>query len=817
MRQWWKPAAWVFVVCAIVSGPRAAEAITLVKDGKPAAVIVVSKAALESKPWTPAPGAAPAAAKTRLAADELQAYVEMITGAKLTIVDDTQAVSGPAVYVGASAGADAAKLNIPSNITSERREEGYIIHCKGDVLVLAGNGEGPYLGTLYAVAEFLNRVGVRWYMPGEFGEIVPKKPTLEFADVTFRDKPDFYVRSWWGNVAPELRGPEAMWKVRNKMTIGSDDIIGMPGDSYLRKYLPDKKFLETNPEYFGKNFDGSIDKTMVNLTHPDVPKIVADNVKAEIKAAREKGKALHSLGFAPDDGIPMDHSKETMKTNAGFTEMVGREGAPFELSISEEWFRFMNKVTEEVVKEYPDFIVTTNGYANRNMPPEGVKLHPNMGVMYAAIWCDNLHAYDDPKSWQNVLQGQMLKRWCELNNRVFLYNYGYTMIVNCLTPVPTTRKLARNFPLMKKWGVYGFADEHHLSYMAHGIPEYYIRAKLMWNANLDVKKTLDEFFEHWYGPASKHGAAYWDALEEAMESTPMQGHEDRILPYVYDDALVKKLEASVSAAEAAAKEEPYKTRVKLDRLILEHLKGYMAMNDAEFQGKYAEALKHADGMMKARVEINKINASFHYLESRDPHTRYFSGAFYWNMLDRIDFYKKCLDYTTGKTGDLIVMAPTKTKFALDDADLGRYGRWYDASYDRSKWKTIDTTKPFYIQGYMDDAGIPYRGFMWYVFEVDVPANAVGKPIELYAPIVCDEAWVWVNGEYIGHRPYAESYIRPAEVKLDASKVVKAGKNTIGVRVHTSSNRTQVAEGFQGPLMLVSPKPVPKDEKKADGK
>ena len=55
---------------------------------------------------------------------------------------------------------------------------------------------------------------------------------------------------------------------------------------------------------------------------------------------------------------------------------------------TEEWFNFVNKVTEEVVKDYPGFVITTNGYTNRTTPPEGVKLHPNMGVMFAAIWAD---------------------------------------------------------------------------------------------------------------------------------------------------------------------------------------------------------------------------------------------------------------------------------------------------------------------------------------------------------------------------------------------------------------------------------------------
>ena len=126
--------------------------------------------------------------------------------------------------------------------------------------------------------------------------------------------------------------------------------------------------------------------------------------------------------------------------------------------------------------EFPDRIVTTNGYANRNLPPEGVAIEPNVSIMFAAIWSDTLHAYDDPRSWQAVRQGQMLRRWCELSDKVWVYNYDYTMLVSALTPVPLTRKLARDFPLMKKWGVVGFNDEARNQWAECGIQTKYVRA-----------------------------------------------------------------------------------------------------------------------------------------------------------------------------------------------------------------------------------------------------------------------------------------------------------------------------------------------------
>ena len=86
----------------------------------------------------------------------------------------------------------------------------------GDRLLLAGNNDGPYHGTEYAVYDFLRSLGVRWFMPGEFGEVVPRQKTIRVPEQQIRQKPDFAMRNWWLHAQPELARQEARWKLRNK-------------------------------------------------------------------------------------------------------------------------------------------------------------------------------------------------------------------------------------------------------------------------------------------------------------------------------------------------------------------------------------------------------------------------------------------------------------------------------------------------------------------------------------------------------------------------------------------------------------------------
>src|ERR1051326_2058877 len=138
--------------------------LTLVENGAPKATIVVTKDALTAVP-DPKPdaiwGEQPATNKSAAAARDVQVYIEKISGAKLPIVSDEKDPGGILILVGKSALTKPLDAKIPSGQTPPRREEGLLVLTHGNHLLLAGNDEGPYHGTEYAVSEFLERLGVR--------------------------------------------------------------------------------------------------------------------------------------------------------------------------------------------------------------------------------------------------------------------------------------------------------------------------------------------------------------------------------------------------------------------------------------------------------------------------------------------------------------------------------------------------------------------------------------------------------------------------------------------------------------------------------
>jgi len=796
--------------------------VELVENGKPVATIVVAQDVFEN-PFKGEPDLVGAITeqtrvyKVSAAANELQAYLEKMTGAKVPIVsgDGGAAISGNVILVGKSAATKAHDAKIPAGVTSKREEEGYLILAKGNTLVLAGNDDGPYHGTEYAVADFLRSQGVRWYMPGEFGEVVPKKKTVEVQDQELRGKPDFKMRNYWGPMSPEMVKLAHRFKIRNGLN-PMTHFIALPADSSIRNVIPPQDKLDA-PEFaevWGKDANGKNNHGMPNLTSEKSVAYAAEKIKDWFR----KNPKSDSYGLGGDDGYPRDYSPNTVARNLNFPDVGGRAGVVGDLSTTEEWMDWVNKVAAEVHKEFPNHAITTNGYANRNTPAQGVKFDPEIWVMFAAIWSDTLHAYDNPRSWMTLRQGEMIRQWAQQSKHVYMYNYTYYMLASAGAPIPLTRKHEHDMPLYKKWGVVGFSNEGRYACGEQGVFANYLMFRQMWEANLDAKKLADEFYRDWYGSAAKPARAFWNELEETMETTPMVGHEDRIMPYVYSPELMKRLEKHLKDAEKAADNEWSRVRVRADRLIYEHLRGFLAMHEAEFKGDFVEAVKQADYMAEQRKQLAAISSGFFDINKETGEAW---GFYYWGVAARKAYYQQMADLTTGKTGEMITVLPEEAEFAIDPRDEGRFFEWYKPEFKTKGWHKIKTTAPFYTQEdrrkeapkgefasvpYRDSQGYTYMGATWYRIHTSVPASAKGKKVMLYAPALETEAWVWVNGKFVGHRPYIDAYVRPNPLDIDVTDAIKPGEeNAIVLRVHTSLNPAQTGAAMTSRLFLYSPK------------
>jgi len=114
-----------------------------------------------------------------------------------------------------------------------------------------------------------------------------------------------------------------------------------------------------------------------------------------------------------------------------------------------------------------------------------------------------------------------------------------------------------------------------------------------------------------------------------------------------------------------------------------------------------------------------------------------------------------------------------------------------------------------MPGALDATGYPYMGILWYKLDVAMPNVSKDKKVYLYCAAIEPEAWVWINGQYAGHRALREAYERPNELDIDVTDLLVPGKkNSVTIRINTWTNATQMADGIVSRLFLYSPKDKP---------
>jgi hypothetical protein len=794
--------ALVLTICFVPAIARG-QSMIITENGVPKAVIVIPSGTLpapvDPKAPKPRPGSAPSKPDALLAAEELQSYIEKISGAKLPIVEESspQAASGTRIFVGRTNAIKAAGLKVPSGYDPSVRpdvfnEEGYVLRTKGDQIFIAGNEDGPYQGSLYAAYALLEKLGVRWYFPGSWGEVVPEQKSITLAPIDVTVKPDFPVRviwlSGWVPQTPDDRKQYAQWATRVGMS--SSTLYPSVGDGSLAGLLPPEEYYEKNPEYFGMNEQGQrfasknangkfvTHTTMLCLSNPSVFDESLKNVKAALAGERKLMVASpNGIGISPPDGAPVCLCPECKKLSQNFQYPT----YVHKPATSEEFFTFASKLARAI----PDKYVSTMAYALREFLPQGVDIPDNVMVMYAPIANDVLHPHTSPL-WRHVEFVSMLKQYLRQTPHVTLYDYNPGMLTGSWVPERDAENMAINAPLYKSLGLKGFNREGRKAFMQTWL-SYYVSSRLFWNANADVEAIKKEFYTTFFSPsAGPHVQAWWDACAARLNDNEFQAHEDWVINHIYSMQFVQSLAKHVEAAKAASASATPAQRQRLEAfyLIADHLLGYAQVNEAEKSLDYAAASAAAARMTENKEKLNAISSFLISVEKpaagRRPKHFFSEGR-------KLKF-DELLAMTNGSKGTLLAPLPLEMKFTRDKFNQGVPMQWYAPDFDDSKWGSVNT---FYLwdqqQPFETPQGHDYDGYGWYRGTINLDASVAGKPVRFWCGGISNEGWVWINGKYAGRKSHALWWAHPHDFELDVTSLIKPGStNTITIRVLSDS-------------------------------
>lgn len=452
----------------------------IVKDGKSSSVIVVGSHAFDKEIY---------------AAEQLQQYLKKMTGVDIKIMKDYEKIPedmlpisiGRTVYL-----TDEIKeqLQIGKNLLSLNPEfDAYAIIKKPGILYLVGHRDQ---GTIWAVFDFLEQLGCRWFFGNDAGTIIPEGLNqIKIDDMKIMRKPDFVNRdiyAWWGHFEDEKDiESEDYWRLVNRLSEGRPR--GMTGHNFSQ-ILPESLY-ESHPEYFsmikGKRVNP---KTAINwqmcMSNPEV-------INLSIEWARKRlglEPANELITYAPNDGDALCTCPECRK--------IGNH--------ADVNLYFAKKVGEKIFQEYPNTIINVWAYADGAVVPEKLKAdgyEKNADRVLFTIF-ENSAATPMKKLVEGLAKSSH-RLWMNKIWHIIGYDAGGIRPVNYTDTFSEVAFYGKN-------NVVAFSLQAVPHWASNGF-YLYTMARLMWDTDADVQTIRKDFCEKMFPSASKEFREFLDLYD----------------------------------------------------------------------------------------------------------------------------------------------------------------------------------------------------------------------------------------------------------------------------------------------------------------
>ena len=497
------------------------------------------------------------------AAEELKTYLDKITKINWIIASEKDVQETvPQILVGNSSRSE----KFFSEIDPEKIPyDGIEIHLKDNKLLLTGHQQR---GTLYAVNTFLEDVlGVRWWTSSE--ETIPNYETFELKPLNISYAPNLIYREAYYRDAFD-----PVFATRMKCNGSGENITPEYGGHHRFVYfvhsffslIPPEKYFANHPEWFSE-IDGKrkFEHAQLCLANDEMRKELTKNA---IQALRENPGAKF-ISISQNDC----HGFCTCKKCRQIAEEEG--------SLSGLLIRFVNKVAEEIEKEFPDVFVETLAYQDTRKPPAYVQPRRNVVVRLCTIECSFVHPLTDG---QNQSFYDDMSGWSKIAKQLFVWDY-VTNFWSYILPHPNLRVLAPNIRFFVDHGTIGLFEQGD-SYCTAGDfvrMRNWVISHLMWNPTLNENELFREFLAGYYGnQATPILMEYFETLLNQAESTGKQlgcflENTDDWLDYATLCKATALFDKAIDAAEQeSGKDSEFVSRLRRERLPLEHvwLKGY---------------------------------------------------------------------------------------------------------------------------------------------------------------------------------------------------------------------------------------------------
>ncbi|MCX5663042.1 MAG: DUF4838 domain-containing protein [Planctomycetota bacterium] len=810
---------------AALSLPTSLHAATLVRDGKPVAKIYVTAEVAGTADDAAANSAAPAKrgglkaaplstdaqrlaeARDLLAAvNDFNDHLQKMAGTKLEIVaidaKGVTEIAGPALILGDLAVPEGGGGATPTKTSLSL--EGFRIIVKGDRILVGGQSNTAVAFGLY---QLLRKLGCDWVMPGEIGQIVPRKTTVELPDLDEAQAPDFLLRRLWyrgyhtkDHPAKPAEGQNfALWLRRQKagnFNLVAGQTAGHVWDQFMNRHRAE---FEKDPTMYALRLDGNGELKrlgpQLESTHPRVVQIFVEEIKNAYKTNIEAGKwtadTAAGFGIGPADGLGYSRSEASRKASPGRLDPIVGEEDQTDLLVL-----LGNEILAQVHKEYPNAMVGFYSYSVHADYPARYTPDPKMAVIFAPINFSRYHSVLDPNSRSQAWYRQVVEKWGDLSrkqgNPLLYRGYNWNLAEN-LVPYTKVRIWGEELPFYKKQGILGLNVEATKMWSILGASDY-VFMRLAWNSRLDWKAVLKEYCEKAYGKAGPAMEQYNLALAQRQSDAKQEAGSYHAIHLIYTPGVVAQLQRSLDEAARAADTADDKTRVAYVAAGLETLKLYLAYHSATMNYQFVQAQTALEKVKAKWDESYNLNSELVANEAPQYIKRFLQG-----------FVDQAVQYSS-EPNQIVQRIPDSLPTFFDADQMGETAHFEATNLKGIKFTPTQTyTTTWDAQGFADRR----RGAVWYRHPFSLPADVKGKPIGLFVGGVEDEVRVWINGKAVGTS--GVHFSSPAVFDLtDGLKT--EGINLLVMEVIRNSNANEIGlGGILRPCFLFT---GPRLEKKA---
>jgi hypothetical protein len=744
----------------------------LVEDGRARAKIFVAPSVMEAD----LPGAKHLLSETekqrerlRDSVKDLAVYLEKMSGAPIEIVAGAPVKENGIVQV--IVGEPAVAAFGPPGKTAPFKQ-GFRMVVKPGAVGLLGESD---LATSYAIYELLDRLGCRWYMPGEWGEVIPKMKTIALPETDFSSAPGTIYRGIWY--------ADDDYKRRNR-----HGGLMLHAGHALEGYVSDAQRAE-HPEWVAE-VRGKPHKRRLKWSNPGVANAIAD-----YWLERLQKNPVDSISLSPDDGLSFDESKEDQAIDAGDIDTTSQT-----VSLTDRLLFLSNHVAERVVEKYPNVLFGMLAYGPTTRPPVREKVHPNIVPQIAPITYSRAHPMNMDEVPDNKELRALIEGWGKAAKMTSVYFYGW-FLAEPSAPNPMIKKWSIDAPFVLKNNCQFWQPETTANFET-SMHALYLGCRLAWNPALKPEEIIAELNTRFYGHAAKEMTAYWNFIDDVWVGTPDYsgcgfGYMGRWKP----ERLVRARQLMNEALAACANPLEIQ-RVKIADDSLELFELFMKLRRDQAGGHWAKIGLEADQWRKlvSYLGTKYKDQSAFTLMRWNPNT--LNGDYFKQ------FYQQSYDEEARVAKEFALLTPQPLREFRYQAAADKSGEAQglaSPTYDDSAWKTTDVCVDTW-------SSLGYHAWfksMWYRTTVKLPAGPKGKKVFLMLTSTDGSAKVFINGKPIaysdvhpkkGPRDEFDGYCQP--VSFDITDAVKLNAPC---QVSILCTRTAFNElgtgGLLGPAMV----------------